>query len=112
MDRLDRTRLADEIERLHKLLKWQSDRIAELQAIVESKKTFHRCTDRIQPWPGRFCSVTPHSPEADFDPVERIAELEEVLYVLVKDVADYPAWDRPCWALRIAQEALAKAGKA
>lgn len=45
-----------------------------------TRPTFHRCTDGIRPGPGRFCSVSPHGPEADFDPVERIAELEAQLH--------------------------------
>lgn len=40
----------------------------------------------------------------------REAGLREALTLLVNDVADYPAWDRPCHALNVARTALAAKG--
>jgi len=36
-------------------------------------------------------------------------ELLEALKLLLADVADYPAWQRPCHAVDVAQAAIAKA---
>lgn len=52
---------------------------------------------------------------ATFDPsfvlslLDRVERQEEALRLLVADVADYPAWQRPCHALDAARAALLKA---
>jgi hypothetical protein len=56
----------------------------------------------------RLCKVA--SEEADrADTAEaKVSELVAALELLVQDVSDYEAWERPCHALDVAREALAK----
>lgn len=56
---------------------------------------------RTHNWPENF--------EANAHLIAASPELYAALDLLVKDIADYEAWQRPCHALDVAQAALAKA---
>lgn len=56
---------------------------------------------RTHNWPANF--------EANARLIASAPELFEALELLLKDVADYPAWQRPCHAVDVATAALAKA---
>jgi hypothetical protein len=96
---------------------WLADLDAKNEAhtaAVERPKpyTCHPDDDPPAPCPRRYALSECRAPDQAREIVrlQMVASvLVEALKLLVADVADYPAWQRPCHALDVARQALATA---
>ena len=77
-------------------------RLAEIEASAQPNDS--------KTWPNAYVTVAADDVLALVAAYRREAGLREALTLLVNDVADYPAWDRPCHALNVARTALAAKG--
>jgi len=89
---------------------WTIGKKPRLQPYIEGADGTPVCScGGNAPGSGAYTTETFRRRDANARLIAAAPELLEAMKLLIADVADYPAWQRPCHALDVARAAIAKA---